>query len=111
MSSNLRRGISYRLPALAVSLMALTVVSCSGKPKDKPGAVELHGAGATFPAVLYDEWFTKYDKDHDELSIRYEAAGSGEGVRHFLAGEVDFAASDNGLTDEEVKKVSRGVLQ
>src|SRR5262245_39152763 len=96
-----------RLTAL---LLALVLASCTGKPA-KPNAVALKGAGATFPAVLYDDWFATYDRDHPDVSIEYEAVGSGEGVKRFLAGTVDFGASDDGLTQDEVKQVSRGVLQ
>lgn len=35
--------------------------------------------------------------------------GSGEGVRRFVKGDVDFAASDGGMTDAQIATVDRGV--
>jgi phosphate transport system substrate-binding protein len=99
-----------RMRWLIVSLFALMLSSCSGKPS-KPDALQLNGAGATFPAILYHHWFEQYDRDHPEASVNYKAIGSGEGVERFLAEKVDFAASDNGLSDAEVKQVKRGVIQ
>jgi phosphate transport system substrate-binding protein len=37
--------------------------------------------------------------------------GSGAGVRQFIAGTVDFAASDVPMKAEEIAKVTRGVIQ
>lgn len=57
-------------------------------------AIELRGAGATFPAPLYKAWIERFKKAHPDASINYEAVGSGEGVARFTEGELDFAASD-----------------
>jgi phosphate transport system substrate-binding protein len=57
-------------------------------------AVDLKGAGATFPAPLYKGWIERFEKDHPGVKITYDAVGSGEGVARFTAGAVDFAGSD-----------------
>lgn len=62
----------------------------------------LHGAGATLPAPLYKHWIERYRKIAPAVQIEYEAVGSGEGVRRFMAGELDFGASDAGLNDEQL---------
>jgi phosphate transport system substrate-binding protein len=54
----------------------------------------LKGAGATFPAPLYQEWIQYYHQLHPETRISYDAVGSDEGVQRLLDGKVDFAASD-----------------
>jgi phosphate transport system substrate-binding protein len=70
----------------------------------------LHGAGSTFSAALYKQWIDTYHQKHPEVSITYDAVGSGEGVRRFVAGEVDFGASDVALSDREAAEISRGAV-
>jgi phosphate transport system substrate-binding protein len=61
----------------------------------------LSGAGATFPAPLYQRWFSEYNKENPGVQISYQSVGSGAGVKQYLARTVDFGASDAPLTDEE----------
>jgi phosphate transport system substrate-binding protein len=44
------------------------------------------------------------------VSIGYDAVGSGEGVKRFIAREVDFAGSDEILTESEAAKLDASVL-
>ncbi len=60
----------------------------------------LHGAGATFPAPLYQRWFELFQEQHPETHIAYEAVGSAEGVRRLEQGKIDFAASEMPVSDE-----------
>lgn len=69
----------------------------------------IHGAGATFPEPLYTRWFNEYEKTHRDVNIVYEGVGSGEGIERFIAGQVDFGASDAAMNDEEIDQVERGV--
>jgi phosphate transport system substrate-binding protein len=64
----------------------------------------LNGAGASFPAPLYQRWFAEYNKIEPGVQISYQSVGSGAGVEQFLAGTVDFGASDSPLKDEEKAK-------
>jgi ABC-type phosphate transport system substrate-binding protein len=66
------------------------------------GALQLHGAGATFPAPLYKKWVEEYQKQHPDVQLSYKAIGSGEGIMQFMAGVVDFGASDAAMSDEEM---------
>jgi phosphate transport system substrate-binding protein len=68
------------------------------------GTVSLSGAGATFPAPLYQRWFTEYNRINPNIQISYQSVGSGAGVKQFLSRTVDFGASDAPLTEEEIKK-------
>lgn len=61
----------------------------------------LNGAGASFPAPLYQTWFSRIQEDYPGLQINYQSVGSGAGVEQYLAGTVDFGASDAPLTEEE----------
>jgi phosphate transport system substrate-binding protein len=72
--------------------------------------VTLQGTGATFPAPLYQRWFTEYGKLHPEVQINYQALGSGAGIKQFQAGLVNFGASDAAMTDEEMAAVKDGVV-
>lgn len=54
----------------------------------------LHGAGATFPAPLYQKWFESFEANHPTVQIRYDAVGSEAGVRLLTEDKVDFAGSD-----------------
>jgi phosphate transport system substrate-binding protein len=73
-------------------------------------ALTLQGAGATFPAPLYQRWFSEYGKTHPQVQINYQALGSGAGIKQFTDGLVDFGASDAAMTDEEIAAVSSGVV-
>src|SRR5262249_7216919 len=80
------------------------------KGRDVPaGGIQLLGAGATFPAPLYKRWIAEYQKDHTRVLLNYKAVGSGEGVKRFIAGAVDFGASDAAMSDEQIAEVNRGV--
>lgn len=72
--------------------------------------VALHGAGATFPAPLYQKWIAVYRKTHPEVAIDYQAVGSGEGIKRFLANTVDFGASDSALSDEQIGQAKAGAM-
>ncbi len=58
-------------------------------------AVNLHGAGATFPDPVYKKWFINYMAGNPGIQIAYDAIGSEGGLRKLLAGDVDFGASDS----------------
>jgi phosphate transport system substrate-binding protein len=72
--------------------------------------MSLRGAGSTFSAALYNQWIENYHREHSAVSITYDAVGSGEGVRRFVAGSVDFGASDVVLSDRETAQISRGAV-
>jgi phosphate transport system substrate-binding protein len=81
-----------------------------------PGGVLIRGAGATFPSVLYDDWFRRYQAEHPNRVVAYDAVGSGEGIRRFIGRavpldeQVDFGASDAALQDDEIARVPGGAL-
>jgi phosphate transport system substrate-binding protein len=88
---------------------ATNTAANTGKTLDLGGNVSLTGAGASFPAPLYQSWFTDLNKKYPNLQINYQSVGSGAGVEQFTKGTVDFGASDVAMTDEEIKKVQNGV--
>jgi phosphate transport system substrate-binding protein len=115
---------SNALFALVASL-SLSACSAGAVPKKEPakappaippGGVLLRGAGATFPAPLYEQWFRMYSTAHPDEVIAYDAVGSGEGVRRFVGKSVaederiDFGASDAAMRDDEIALVNDGVV-
>jgi phosphate transport system substrate-binding protein len=85
-------------------------------PSVPAGGVLIRGAGATFPSVLYEEWFHRYQTNHPNSVIAYDSVGSGEGIRRFIGRtiseeeKIDFGASDAALQDAEIATVPGGAL-
>ena len=73
-------------------------------------AEQLNGAGASFPAPLYQRWAADYAKANSSVQVNYQSVGSGAGVKQFTQGTVDFGASDAAMTDEEIAKIAQGVV-
>ena len=73
-------------------------------------AQQLSGAGATFPAPLYQRWSVDYHAKHPDVQVNYQSVGSGAGVKNFIQGVVDFGASDAAMTDAEMAKSPRGAV-
>jgi phosphate transport system substrate-binding protein len=102
------------------TVLAFTLSACSEDTQQASGPastgaasaqIRIDGAGATFPKPLYERWIAIYSEEHPEVALRYDGVGSGEGVRRFLAEEVDFGASDAGLTDADLARVGeRGAV-
>ncbi|CAN1209901.1 Phosphate-binding protein [Tumidithrix helvetica PCC 7403] len=72
--------------------------------------ISISGAGASFPAPLYQRWFSEFNKKYPNIQISYQSVGSGAGVKQFVAGTVDFGASDDGMKEAEIAKVAKGVI-
>ncbi|HEY9631336.1 MAG TPA: phosphate ABC transporter substrate-binding protein PstS [Coleofasciculaceae cyanobacterium] len=68
------------------------------------GSATLSGAGASFPAPVYQRWFADYNKENPGVQISYQSVGSGAGVEQFMAGTVDFGATDAPLKAEDRAK-------
>ncbi len=62
----------------------------------------LTGAGATFPAPIYQKWFNDY-QSVGNAQINYQPNGSGGGIKAVTEGVTDFGASDMPLSDEQLK--------
>jgi phosphate transport system substrate-binding protein len=66
-------------------------------------AGELTGAGATFPAPLYQDWTFVYQTDVEpDVTINYQSIGSGGGIEQFLSDTVDWGTSERYLRDEDL---------
>ncbi len=72
--------------------------------------VKLNGSGASFPFPIYSKWFKDFSAANKDYRIDYQSKGSGAGIQDLINGTVDFAASDAAMSDEEMAKVSQGVV-
>ncbi|WP_319380701.1 phosphate ABC transporter substrate-binding protein PstS [Thiomicrorhabdus sp.] len=91
---------------LAVGAMVGLIASSAAQAGD----LKLNGSGASFPAPLYNKWFKDYSKQTDGVRVDYQSKGSGAGIRDFINGTVDFAASDAAMKDSEIAQVKKGVI-
>jgi phosphate transport system substrate-binding protein len=99
-----------------VGLVCIGVLGCSsgsgtGGPAGGGGGgsvVKLQGAGASFPAPLYNKWFKDFSSANN-AQIDYQSVGSGSGVKQFMDHLVDFGASDAAMKPEEIEQVEEGV--
>jgi len=95
-----------------VFLACVNLLGCGGSSASNavpPGTIQIRGAGATFPGPLYRKWLEEFHKRRPQVDIDYDEVGSGEGVKQFMAGTVDFGGSDAAMSDEEIASVQRGV--
>ena len=91
-----------KLKAIAAAALAAPLVVACGSTEQAKQPFKLNGAGATFPAPLYNSWLGAF---HEETGnkVNYQAVGSGAGVRQFTAKTVDFGASDGAVSDAKQK--------
>src|SRR5262245_66348984 len=73
-------------------------------------AIQINGAGATFPNPIYSKWFDEYGKAHANVRINYQPIGSGGGIKQLSAQTVFFGATDGPMTDEQLKTAPGPIL-
>ena len=66
-------------------------------------AVDITGAGATFPYPIYSKWAEIY-KAKTGSGLNYQSIGSGGGIKQIKSKTVDFGASDMPLKAEDLEK-------
>lgn len=115
MRSNSLVGCHW-LGIVGLGLLAIACTEPETEAPAEPTAPEtalaptaLNGAGATFPAILYQRWFQEYNRLQPAVQINFQPIGSGAGIQQLVAGTVDFAASDVAMTDADMARVEGGV--
>jgi len=105
----------FRRLALAVTIVVSS--ACGGGGAQPAGtaapaarAVQINGAGATFPYPIYSKWFAEYNTLHPDVRINYQSIGSGGGIRQLLNQTVFFGATDGPMTDEQLKSAPGPIL-
>lgn len=69
------------------------------------------GTGATLPYPLYAKWAAEYGRVDPNVRINYQPLGSGAGVRQIADGVVDFGATDEPMSDAELARAERALVQ
>src|SRR5580693_3387965 len=80
---------------VAAGVLAATILPAA--------AVEISGAGATFPYPIYAKWADVYKKDTG-VGLNYQSIGSGGGIKQITAKTVTFGATDMPLKPDDVAK-------
>jgi phosphate transport system substrate-binding protein len=87
------KKVARILGGLGITAMLLTAGSAA--------AVNITGAGATFPYPVYSKWADAY-KTQTGVGMNYQSIGSGGGIKQIQAKTVDFGASDKPLKIEDL---------
>ena len=66
-------------------------------------ALDISGAGATFPFPIYSKWADAYKKETG-IGLNYQSIGSGGGIKQIESKTDTFGASDAPLTGAELQK-------
>jgi phosphate transport system substrate-binding protein len=108
-----RNVLSRRLLA-GVALAALALAGCGGNddngtPEAGSGngsdysdlSGELKASGASFPDAYYQEVISGFQEQAPNLTINYNATGSGTGKKQFGQGLTDFAGTDSTVKEDD----------
>ncbi|MEO1057382.1 MAG: phosphate ABC transporter substrate-binding protein PstS [Actinomycetota bacterium] len=94
--ANRRRFRATARITSAAAMVGLIASACSSGTSD----TTLHGAGASTQAPITTSWQAPYET-YAGGQFQYDVVGSGTGVEQFLAGDIDFAGTDDYLSEEE----------
>ena len=105
-------------PAAFFFCFVLLFASCSGEPfgrnraaaTDSAGTINLQGSGASFPKPIYEKWASEFGKIEPKIRVDYQASGSGAGQKAVLAKTSDFGASDDPMSDEDLRSAGAEIL-
>jgi phosphate transport system substrate-binding protein len=101
--STIRKLSMNRLLALVlVGVAMVMIVSDAAKAAEE---TRLQGAGATFPAPLYERWVAEFNKIEPSIKVSYQSIGSGGGIKAITDKTVAFGASDAPLSKKELEKM------
>ena len=91
--------MNSKLKQIIIGITAATAVVYAAASQ----AVDITGAGATFPYPVYAKWADAY-KTKTGVGMNYQSIGSGGGIKQILAKTVDFGATDAPMTPEDQQK-------
>lgn len=97
--------------ALLVSLAACGAANESDASGDESSAGSslsgtLNGAGASSQQSAVNAWKQGFQTENPDVTVNYDAIGSGGGREQFISGGTSFAGSDAYLDDEELAAAS-----
>jgi phosphate transport system substrate-binding protein len=89
---------------------SLALAALLGAAFPAAAQVQLNGAGATFPNIIYQNWMLAYNQTHPDVKLNYQSIGSGGGIRQFSDGTVDFGGTDAPMSDSAIAAIGGNVL-
>jgi len=113
------RGTGLRTFVLFIAAFAAVFsLACSGEKMGQgstnsvssDGTMQLQGSGASFPKPIYEKWVSEFGKINPKVRIDYQATGSGAGQKALLSKTADFGASDDPMSDEDLKNAGADIL-
>src|SRR6266480_5265908 len=90
--------------------MTLFALALAVAPPPAAAQVQINGAGATFPNIIYSDWILTYGQSHADVKLNYQSIGSGGGIRQFSDGTVDFGGTDAPMSDSAIAAIQGNVL-
>ena len=96
--------------SFAKKVLIVSSVLALGAGMSASAAEKLNGAGASFPAKIYQRWFADLAKSGGP-QVNYQAVGSGSSRKAFIDETVNFGASDDPMKKKDMAKVKRGIVQ
>lgn len=66
--------------------------------------VDVRGAGATFPALVYARWTQRFAQENPGVKISYAPTGSGDGVKQATARSVQLGGTDVPLSPQKLRQ-------
>ena len=88
----------FRAKCFAAAILLLAGCGESGRRN------EIAGAGASFPASIYQKWGEGYRKESG-IGLNYQAIGSGGGIKQIRVRTVDFGATDKPLKAKDLDRL------
>ena len=86
---------------IAVAALGTCFILAASAANEAVRAVDISGAGATFPYPIYAKWADAYKK-LTGVGLNYQSIGSGGGIKQIKAKTVTFGASDMPLKPEDL---------
>jgi len=102
-------GFKIRINKKILGAILIVILASSTAWAMYPRAqvIKLKGAGATFPYPLISLWAKEFHEEYSNITVEYQAIGSGGGIRAILDQTVDFAGSDAPLNPNEYANASK----
>ncbi|MDX6379263.1 MAG: phosphate transport system substrate-binding protein [Rubrobacteraceae bacterium] len=118
-----RAARSVRLVVAGVLVLSLVLLAACGgggggqgggtqgssKGGGSGAASSINGAGASFPAPIYNAMFQQFAQDSG-IQVNYQSIGSSGGRQQFIQKTVEFGASDEPMKSEEEQEAGGNPL-
>ena len=105
--------MNYKIvvPIVAIAIIIVSVLGYIYVLNPTQGSISLTGAGATFPYPLLSAMIPQYQQleANLNLTINYQAIGSGGGISALQSKTVDFAGSDAPLSASDAAKAQNAL--